>query len=75
MIITINTTFKIEIETPEYLQEFENELRGIDGVNVISWQHVANTDKLYTTDKNFKRLVKAKKDASNRVLEYINKHN
>jgi len=75
MTVTINTTFKIDVERPEDVYIFEDELRHLEHINVIRWQHVANTDNLYATDKNFKRLVKAKKDASNRVLEYINKHN
>ena len=69
-IITINTTFKIAAEG---LSGFEWELRQV--VNVIDFKHISNTEKLYSSDDTFKKLVKAKKEATKQCELYINKHN
>lgn len=68
--ITINTTFKIPAEDLTY---FEESLRNF--VNVIDFKHISNTEKLYSTDKTFQKLVKAKKEATKQCELYINRHN
>ena len=69
-IVTINTTFKV---TAEELTGFEWELRQV--VDVIDFKHISDTKKLYKTDEKFKRLVKAKKEATKLCELYINRHN
>ena len=69
-IITINTTFKVEAKE---LSGFEWELRQV--VNVIDFKHVSDTSELYISDNTFKKLVKAKKEATKQCELYINKHN
>ena len=69
-IITINTTFKI---TAEELSGFEWELR--QAVNVIDFKHISDTEKLYSLDDAFKKLVKAKKEATKQCELYINRYN
>tara|TARA_R110001606_G_scaffold216440_1_gene364377 strand:+ start:117 stop:344 length:228 start_codon:yes stop_codon:yes gene_type:complete len=69
-IITINTTFKVEAKE---LSGFEWELRQV--VNVIDFKHVSDTSELYSSDNTFKKLVKAKKEATKQCELYINKHN
>ena len=69
-IITVNTTFKVEAKD---ISGFEWELRQV--VDVIDFKHVSNTEKLYSTDNTFKKLVKAKKEATKQCELYINKHN
>ena len=69
-IVTINTTFKVEAKE---LSGFEWELRQV--VNVIDFKIISDTEKLYRTDKTFKKLVKAKKEATKQCELYINKHN
>ena len=69
-IITINTTFKI---TAEELSGFEWELRQV--VNVIDFKHISDTEKLYSSDDAFKKLVKAKKEATKQCELYINRYN
>ena len=68
--ITINTTFKI---TAEELSGFEWELRQV--VNVIDFKHISDTEKLYSSDDAFKKLVKAKKEATKQCELYINRYN
>jgi len=68
--ITINTTFKIPAED---IKDFEESLRNF--VNVIDFKHISNTEKLYSTDKTFQKLVKAKKEATKQCELYINRHN
>ena len=68
-IITINTTFKISAED---LVGFEWELRQV--VNVIDFKHISDTEKLYISDDKFKKLVKAKKEATKLCELYINKY-
>jgi hypothetical protein len=68
--VTINTTFKVEAKE---LSSFEWGLRQV--VNVIDFKHVSNTEKLYSSDDTFKKLVKAKKEATKQCELYINKHN
>jgi hypothetical protein len=69
-IITVNTTFNIEAKE---LTGFEWELRQV--VDVIDFKHISDTKKLYKTDEKFKRLVKAKKEATKLCELYINRHN
>ena len=69
-IVTINTTFKVEAKD---ISGFEWELRQV--VDVIDFKHVSNTEKLYSSDNTFKKLVKAKKEATKQCELYINKHN
>ena len=69
-IVTINTTFKVEAKE---LIGFEWELRQV--VNVIDFKHISDTEKLYNSDDTFKKLVKAKKEATKQCELYINKHN
>ena len=69
-IVTINTTFKVEAKE---LSGFEWELRQV--VNVIDFKIISDTEKLYRTDKTFKKLVKAKKEATKQCELYINRHN
>ena len=44
-------------------------------VNVIDFKHISDTNKLYNSDDTFKKLVKAKKEATKQCELYINKHN
>tara|TARA_B110000977_G_scaffold157932_1_gene201187 strand:+ start:99 stop:326 length:228 start_codon:yes stop_codon:yes gene_type:complete len=69
-IVTINTTFKVEAKE---LSGFEWELRQV--VNVVDFKIISDTEKLYRTDKTFKKLVKAKKEATKQCELYINRHN
>ena len=69
-IITINTTFKVEAKE---LSSFEWELRQV--VNVIDFKHVSDTSELYSSDDAFKKLVKAKKEATKQCELYINRYN
>jgi hypothetical protein len=69
-IVTINTTFKVEAKE---LSGFEWELRQV--VDVIDFKIISDTEKLYRTDKTFKKLVKAKKEATKQCELYINRHN
>jgi hypothetical protein len=69
-IVTINTTFKVEAKE---LSGFEWELRQV--VDVIDFKIISDTEKLYRTDKAFKKLVKAKKEATKQCELYINRHN
>ena len=69
-IVTINTTFKVEAKE---LIGFEWELRQV--VDVIDFKIISDTEKLYRTDKTFKKLVKAKKEATKQCELYINRHN
>jgi hypothetical protein len=69
-IVTINTTFKVEAKE---LSGFELELRQV--VDVIDFKIISDTEKLYRTDKTFKKLVKAKKEATKQCELYINRHN
>ena len=69
-IVTINTTFKVEAKE---LSSFEWELRQV--VDVIDFKIISDTEKLYRTDKTFKKLVKAKKEATKQCELYINRHN
>jgi hypothetical protein len=69
-VVTINTTFKVEAKE---LSGFEWELRQV--VDVIDFKIISDTEKLYRTDKTFKKLVKAKKEATKQCELYINRHN
>jgi hypothetical protein len=69
-IVTINTTFKVEAKE---LSGFEWELRQV--VDVIDFKIISDTEKLYRTDKTFKKLVKAKKEATKQCELYINRNN
>ena len=69
-IVTINTTFKVEAKE---LSGFEWELRQV--VDVIDFKIISDTEKLYRTDKAFKKLVKAKKEATKQCELYINRNN
>jgi hypothetical protein len=69
-VVTINTTFKVEAKE---LTSFESELRQV--VDVIDFKIISDTEKLYRTDKTFKKLVKAKKEATKQCELYINRHN
>jgi hypothetical protein len=67
---TINTTFKLMGKELEF---WEFHFR--QNLNVIDFKIVSDTNKLYSTDEKFKRLVKAKKAATVACELYINKHN
>ena len=69
-LITINTTFKVFAGD---LSSLEWELRQI--VDVIDFKHISNSEKLYKTDDKFKKLVKAKKEATKLCELYINRYN
>ena len=62
----------IKVEAKE-LSGFEWELRQV--VDVIDFKIISDTEKLYRTDKTFKKLVKAKKEATKQCELYINRHN
>lgn len=68
--VTINTTFKMLAED---LSFFENELRAV--YDVVDLKIITDTEKLYTEDSHFKKLVKAKKEATKQCELYINRHN
>ena len=69
-LIIINTTFKIPAGRQK---KFEEQLRQI--VDVIDFKHLQNTEKLLKTDPKFKKLVKAKKEATILCELYINRYN
>ena len=67
---TVNITLKVNDSD---LTSLESDLRGF--TQVIDFRIVADTERLYKEDNTFKKLVKAKKELSNQILDYINKHN
>jgi len=67
---TINTTLKIKGFN---LIGLENSLR--HDFNVIDFKIIADTEKLYANDEQFKKLVKAKKEATKNCELYINRNN
>jgi hypothetical protein len=67
---TINATFKV---LGKYVNDWENHLRA--NLEVVDFKTVADTNELYSTDEQFKKLVKAKKAATVACELYINKHN
>ena len=73
--VTVNTTFKIAAEELDTTNKkgFEWELRQV--VNVIDFKYISDTEKLYNSDDTFKKLVKAKKEATKQCELYRNKHN
>jgi hypothetical protein len=67
---TINTTLKINNHN---VTEFENWLS--DKFDLISFQHLENTDKMYQEDEHFKKLVKLNKELKNKRIDYILNNN
>ncbi len=67
---TINITLKIE---DSQLNNFENWLR--QNLEVIDLKILPDTEKLYTEDEHFKKLVKSVKTAQLIRDRYINDHN
>ena len=67
---TINTTLKINNHN---VTEFENWLSS--KFDLISFQHLENTGKMYEEDAHFKKLVKLNKDLKNQRIDYILKNN
>ena len=68
--ITINTTLKVKASDVVGL---ENALK--ENFDLISFEHIANTDEMYKNDPVFKKLVKQAKDLKNARLDYIMKNN
>ena len=66
----INTTVVVKGKN---MTKLECDLREV--FKVIDFKTVSDTNKLYETDDTFKKLVKAKKDATVACELYINKHN
>lgn len=67
---TINMTFKIE---ESQVNNFENWFRQQE--EVIDFKILPETEKLYSEDNHFKKLVKTVKDAQRVRDNYINNHN
>ena len=67
---TINMTFKMNEEN---IVRFESWFRQQE--EVIDFRIIPDTSKLYEEDSNFKKLVKAVKDAQRVRDIYINEHN
>jgi len=67
---TINMTFKMDEEN---IVRFESWFRQQE--EVIDFRIIPDTSKLYEEDSNFKKLVKAVKDAQRVRDVYINEHN
>lgn len=67
---TINMTFKMDQEN---IVRFESWFRQQE--EVIDFRIIPDTSKLYEEDSNFKKLVKAVKDAQRVRDIYINEHN
>lgn len=67
---TVNITLKVENSG---LINLENSLK--KHFDLISFEHLPNTEKMYSEDKQFKNLVKLGSDLKKRRLEYISKNN
>ena len=67
---TVNITVKLNNHN---VTEFENWLSG--KFDLISFQHLENTDKMYQEDENFKKLVKLNKELKNKRIDYILNNN
>ena len=67
---TINITLKIN---EHELTSFESWLR--QQLEVVDFQIIPDTSKLYETDPAFKKLVKKQKQAKELKNIYINEHN
>ena len=67
---TINITLKID---KHEIINFESWLN--QQLEIISLKIIPNTDKLYETNKTFKKLVKAVKTAQIERDKFINEHN
>ena len=63
----------IELSGDKEIFEFEGWLRQY--VNVIDFRILPDTDKLYDNDTNFRKLVKAVKEAQRERDVYINERN
>ena len=67
---TVNITLKVPnsilISLEDYLKR---------NYKLISFEHLANTEKMYAEDKEFKKLVKLSSDFKKQRLEYISKNN
>ena len=68
--ITINTTLKVKACDVVNLEDWLNYK-----YDLISFEHIANTDEMYKNDPVFKKLVKQAKDLKNARLDYIMKNN
>ena len=67
---TVNITLKVQDFN---VNELDNALRS--RFNVIDFKILPNTEKLYSEDEHFKKLVKSKMSAARLVDKYINDHN
>lgn len=67
---TVNITVKVPNKKVIDLEDYINE-----NYNLISFEHLTNTDKMYAEDENFKKLVKLGRDLKKQRLDYISKNN
>lgn len=67
---TINITVKIDKQD---VTNFESWL--YHNLEVISFNHIRDTSKMYTEDKTFKKMVKAVKDAQRLKDDYAMANN
>ena len=67
---TVNITLKVENKKIVGLEDFLNK-----HFDLISFEFLTDTDKMYQEDKEFKKLVKLSSDLKKKRLEYISKNN
>ena len=68
--ITVNITLKVFSKDVVPLEDMLNEY-----FNLISFEHLTDTNKMYQEDKRFKEIVKQSKDLKNLRLKYIMDNN
>ena len=68
--ITVNITLKLINKDVSGLENWLN-----NNYNLISFEHLQDTSKMYVEDKTFKKLVKDSSDLKKRRLDYIIKNN
>ena len=68
--ITVNITLKLRNKDVSGLENWLN-----NNYNLISFEHLQDTSKMYVEDKTFKKLVKDSSDLKKRRLDYIIKNN
>ena len=68
--ITVNITLKLRNKDVSGLENWLN-----NNYNLISFEHLQDTSKMYVEDKTFKKLVKDSSDLKKKRLDYIIKNN
>lgn len=67
---TVNITLKIKNKNIVKVENYLN-----DAFDLISFEHLHDTEIMYKNDSNFKKLVKQSGDLKNQRLDYIMKNN